>query len=51
MLEGRRVRSAQMLCLSFGPFWALVKGAEPEHPGTAGQAAFTEECIMEELQI
>lgn len=41
----------QTPCLSFGPFGALDKGAEPEHPGMAGQAAFTEECIIEKLQM
>lgn len=35
--------------LSFGPFWALVKGAELEHAGTAVQAAFAEEYTIEEL--
>lgn len=30
---------------------ALVKGAELECAGTAVQAAFTEECIIEELQM
>ena len=60
MLEGRKAPLRwkagkhavfKRQCLSFGPFWALVKGAELERAGTAVQAAFTEECIIEELQM
>jgi len=36
--------------LSFVPCWAFVKGAELECAGTAVQAAFTEKCIIGELQ-